>query len=250
MGIFSDSKSSISQIWYTTIKLYSKSFSHIWQIGIMLVIATTISTFINTAYKIGGINFKIIDFILALTMPLIIIYLTSLILFKIYNIGRGRYPSLKDALTYVNKRYLKVVIAMLIVFFLSNIFEIIALLTLRWLLIPLTIIQIFIIILLTAVQPLILCDNLEIITSLKTSIKLVWGNWWHTFAIVFPLIMINYWLIFIINFAIIKNSWYLLGIAGCLAILFCPLFYGCILVVVNDLKLRKTSSSRIVTATS
>ncbi len=69
---------------------------------------------------------------------------------------------------------------------------------------------IFVFILLSMAQPLVLLEDKGIIESLKGSCKLIWGKWWNTFAIMFPLLIGNYWLGFSISFAGNHSKWLLM----------------------------------------
>ncbi|MBU0744694.1 MAG: hypothetical protein KKE11_04935 [Gammaproteobacteria bacterium] len=231
MGIFSNKQSNLKEIWISSLRLYHKAFSQIWYLGVLAGMLTTISILLNVLYRDKGISLKILSFGSPLLISLVTVYLTSLILFNANNINNNQIVSLKNSLAYINKRFIKVVISVFILYFLYS-FGLIAFI------LP----GIFLFILFSMVQPLTLLDSNGIIESFKNSHKIVWGNWWRTFAILMPLMFINYWTGILLSYAFNNHRWYLIGIIGPLAILFYPLFYVCILVVFNDLKSRKTTN--------
>jgi len=218
---------SIKEIWLTSLSLYRKSLPQIWRLGIVAGITVTTSLFINAFYKTDGTTSKIISVVVPLTISLSFVYLSSMILLKIYNISNGQSISWKDTISFINKRYIKVTVSMLIVFII-NILGTIALL------LP----GIFAFVLFSMTQPLALLDNKGIMESVKGSYTLVWGKWWHTFAAIVPLIFINYWIDFSISYATTHAQWYIVICSALIAMLFYPLLYSCVLVIFKDLKSR------------
>ena len=91
--------------------------------------------------------------------------------------------------------------------------------------------------------PLILFDNRSIFDAIRDSWSLVWGNWWRAFCVIaVPLV-----LIMVLTFSYLQlidyHEPYLLGCALILSLIsgfvFFPIYLAALLVVFNDLKLRK-----------
>lgn len=228
MDIFSQEPLTIKEIWRNSFQLYRRSFSQTWYLGMMIGAVITISLLVNMIYLDKGLIFKTASVAISLTITLVVIYLTALMLFRIHSIAKDQTTSLTEAITFINSRYLKIAMAALIVLIFSS-------LGMLALLLP----GIFIFVLFTMVQPLVLFDDEGVIDALKGSYKLVWGSWWHTFTVIFPLILINYWMSFAVQYAVAQHNWYIACSNLLLTVLFYPLFYACIIVIFSDLKLRK-----------
>jgi len=244
MSIFSNEKSNILQIWQTTVSLCRQAFTSIWLLAIIVAIFNSIPLIITFLYTNKVVTPNPITIALSLTIPLVIIYITSLLLLILYNFGINQNLTFKDISAYLNKRYLKVALSMIIALALPGIFGSLALVSPKYLLVPLNMMQLFIVTLFILVQPLVLFDNHRVFSSIKHSCQLVWGNWWHTFIASSPLLVINYLMVRMTNQAITSGKWQLIIISCIIATLSYPLFYGCTLVLYNDLKLRKTSGQQ------
>ena len=228
MSIFSKNRSGFKELWLISFRLYRKSFLHVWPLVALFSAGLIISFAISAAYKFYNFESKIIGGVIPLILFLINIYLTSLLLLKIHEVGIDEKRSWKNLLTVVNKKFLNLTASMFIVvasYFLG--------------LVSLILPGIFLVILFAMVQPLILFDDLGIISSIKGSCKLVWRNWWRTFGVIFPLLLISFWISYSIGYAVNEKEWSIVAFDLILCILLYPLFYACIITVFNDLKIRK-----------
>lgn len=237
MDIFSTQPLTIKEIWRASLHLYSKSLAKTWYLGTIVGIIITLSLIANMIYLDKDLTFKTAILSISLVITLVVVYLTALMLLLIYNIGKNQNRSLVELMTFVNVHYLKVAMAALVVFVIYS-------LGMFALVLP----GIFVFVLFTMVQPLILFDDQGVIGALKGSCRLVWGNWWRTFAVVFPLILINYWMSFAVQYAVTQHNWYIAGSNILLTVIFYPLFYTCILVIFNDLKIRQATSKVVITS--
>ncbi|CAL7961024.1 conserved membrane hypothetical protein [Gammaproteobacteria bacterium] len=241
MKIFPDKQLTVKETWLASFWLYSKVFPHVWPqaavIGITMIMMTWVNVHIvaplvnvqaPTKIKLSDIMSVNGGYILACLIALFfVIYLGGVLLHRIYVIGKEQETTLYDSLIFVGKKYFQVVSGALLVLCIC-LFGTIALL------LP----GIFLFVSLIMVQPLILFDDKGCFAALKSSYKLVWGNWWHTFAILCPLMIFNYAAGFSAQF-ISSHGWWYGALASALVItLFYPLFYACILIQFGDLKLR------------
>lgn len=223
----------IKDLWLKAFHLYyRKSLPNIWLLGLIagLSIATTfiVSGLAKTSPD-APINIISIAIAIVFIVSLMTIYTTSLILFALYNINLGKEISWKNLFALTNKKYIKVLTSMSISLILSS-------LGLHLFLLP----GIFIMVLLIMVQPLVLIDDHGIISSLKSSCKLVWGNWWHIFfSLIFPFVFVLGWTNLSIIYAFTNQKWLILGASTLATLAFYPLFYSCIVIAFGDLKIRK-----------
>lgn len=236
MKIFSDTHLTIKETWLASFHLYSKTFPYIWPQAIIIGIAMTIMSWLSTqsSCKLDMQRLTVANsgcVFANLIMLLLIIYLGGLVLHRIYMLGKGQPVTLQDSLSMVGKKYLKLVAGVLLV-------TAACLLGFLCLLLP----GIFLLVALIVVQPLILLDNKGCFTALKDSYKLVWGNWWHVFAIVGPLMFSNYAIGFVAQFIAAHGGWWYGAVGSAIiATFFYPLLYSCVLMLFNDLKLRQPS---------
>jgi hypothetical protein len=231
--IFSDKHLTIKETWLASFHLYSKTFPHIWPqaalIGITTAIVAWLSMHSSCKFDIQKLTLANSGCILSnLIMLLLVIYLGGLVLHRIYVLGEGQTVPLQDSLSLVGRRYLKLVSGVLLV-------TAACLLGIICLILP----GIFLLVVFTAVQPLIVLDNKGCFTALKDSYNLVWGNWWHVFAIVIPLVLLNYIIGFAVQFTAVRWDWWYGALGSAIiATFFYPLLYSCMLILFNDLKLR------------
>lgn len=228
MSVFSEKKLGIKQSWLLSINLCREAFSHIWHLGAIVSVCLTSSVIIKTLYKTAGIESKLISGVLPLLITLITIYAGSLILLKTYDVAHEGKKSWQDLFSLTNKKYIKVFVSMLIVLTLDS-------LGLLLLIFP----GVFMFVLLIMVQPLLLFDDHGIISSIKSSCKLIWGNWWRTFTVISPIMFLGYWLNYFTVYAVSNQKWSMLVINLLAAAVFYPLFYACLITIFNDLKMRK-----------
>lgn len=238
MGIFSQNKLAMTEIWITAWQLYRRTFSKTWQLGLILGVIATVPLLVGKIYgtKIfteifgGAISRETaITVAILIIAAMVSLYFTTLLLQQIYIIGDEQNYSFWSVARVVNKKYIKIAASMIIVFVAGY-------LGLLLLIFP----GVFISGLLIMVQPLILFDNQGVIEALKRSWMLVWGKWWHTVIVVFlPLLAGNILMSLVVEYALDKQQLYILGVNLLIATLFYPFVYSSVLMVFNDLKLRK-----------
>ena len=245
MKIFPDKQLTIKETWLASFWLYSKALPRVWSqaivIGIIMIIVNWVDVHIMAPLvnMQTPVQFKLSDitpgrgvYIFAgLISLLFVIYLSGVLLHRIYMIGKEQTTTLYDSLVFVKRKYFQVVSGTLLVLCIC-LFGTLALV------LP----GIFMFVLLIMVQPLILFDDKGCFAAIKSSCKLVWGNWWHTFAILFPLMILNYAAGFGAQFISSHGCWWCGTLMSALVItFFYPLFYSCILIQFGDLKLRRHS---------
>lgn len=233
MTFFSKQPATIKDNWIASWHLYRKAFSQTWLLGIIIGVLLAISTSVPMVFnKIYGsadsTAAKIASFVSSVVVVLFMVYLIALMLYKIYNVGHKQHMSWHELRKIINGKYMRIFTAMLIMFVIYFIGMIL-------LVFP----GIFAFVLLSMVEPLILFNNQKVWAALNGSLKLVWGNWWRTFAVIFPLVIVNFWAGYIVSSSI-NQKWYFMILGNTIvATIFYPLFYSCVLVMFNDLKLRK-----------
>ena len=251
----------IKETWLASLQLYRKAFPKIWYLALSIgIVSITPKLTVSFSSKIGAIVCYIATF-------LAWAYLACLVLYRTYNISGEQDISLQNSIKYTNKRYIKVAISILItslLFILTTFilaflgFVIFVLFTA----IPpsknLLIAKYIGIIasglslalvgtLLAIVEPLILFDDRGIWSAFKSSCKLIWSNWWHSFMALLPFeffymigsLMADY------RLTLPQHGWYILSGDFLVNILSYPLLLVCTIILFNDLKLRKNKTSII-----
>ncbi|MEM1114352.1 MAG: hypothetical protein AAGI11_20740 [Pseudomonadota bacterium] len=92
---------------------------------------------------------------------------------------------------------------------------------------------------------LVIIDKEGPISALKTSHRLVWGNWWRTTALITVIVFVSFVFVFIFGFVLGLAQVVLPPLIGVflfalVGTLVYPVSYAMSLSVLNDLKLRKT----------
>jgi hypothetical protein len=243
--IFSDKHLTIKETWRASFHLYSKTFTHVWPQAVFIGITTAIVAWLSMH---SSCKFDIQKLTIAnsgcafanLIMLLLVIYLGGVVLYRIYVFGKGHTVTLQDSFNLVGKRYLNLVGGVLLVtascllvgflfLILPVILGVLCLISLGT----------FLLVAFIVVQPLILLDNKGCFTALRDSYNLVWGSWWHVFAIVIPLMLLNYIISYVVQFTAVRGGWWYGALGSAIiATFFYPLLYSCILILFNDLKLR------------
>ena len=231
MTIFSKNQLTIKETWLTSLQLYRKSLAHVWSLAIIIGVIVTCSLLFNVTHAGDAASFNVARVILSVVVGLITAFLTSSLLHHIYNIGNEQSISLKDSMFFVATKYITLAVSMLIVFVLSMLGIILIILP-----------GIFILVSFVLVQPLVLFEAQGVMGALKGSFKLVWGNWWRTSFVVLPLVAIDFWLDVVMYSTTTNSLWYLAIGRVLFYILLCPLGNICVLMMFNDLKLRKSSA--------
>lgn len=240
MKIFPDKQLTVKETWLASLRLCSKTFTRVWPQSAMLGLTMIVMTWINTRIvPPSAINAQIkiqemtltkgIYIFASLAALFLMIYLGGVILHRTYVIGKEQKTSTGDSFAFVWKRSFTLISCLLLVF-LSCMLGVLALI------VP----GIFLFILFTMVQPLILFDERGCFAALKHSCKLVWGNWWRTFAVFFPLLISSYAASFGAQFISNHGYWWYGTVGSAVfVIFFYPLFYACVLIQYSDLKLRR-----------
>lgn len=163
----------------------------------------------------------------------------SLVMHRMFTLGKGDVAvTLMNSVDVIKKKYL-VLVAVTFIFFVTFLIGAILLL------IPGIVVAIF----LAFCVPLVLFDDVKIFVSLKESVLLVWGNWWRTFAALFPvvaaLLLLN--LVAQFLFAIVSRNIFFLSLVNAVVMTaFQSAVYAFVLVQFNDLKLRKGVKPTVV----
>lgn len=221
--------SNISEYWRFGLKLYMKSITKVWY---LVLISSVVSNMMPVLIKFINGSIAAQSHTVAVVVSIFVILLiTSFIagatLSRMYSIAKSESINLTSSLNLVWQKYTTIVISMLIGLVLSAFAWI-------FLIIP----GIFVAMLLICYLPLILFDNAGVVSSLTGSVKLVWGNWWRTSLAVIPPMAVLF--TFSLTFHYFSNQPMLVNILNILAFtIIYPLCYALMLVVFNDLKLRK-----------
>lgn len=232
MDIFSTRQLTVKEVWHAALRLYCKVLPVVWPQAFAIGVIAMLTTWLNAnsvcQLKIENITSRDLTcFSVYVFFSLTMIYFVTLLLYRMYVVGSGSNITLRSSVIFVGKKYFTIVISILLILLLCG-------LGLLAFILP----GLFLLILFFMVQPLILLDNYKCFAALKGSCQLVWGNWWRTFAVFAPILLINYLLGF--GVTIIADYLFFLLVAGLLFSVFVyPLFYACILVQFGDLKLRQ-----------
>lgn len=238
MASFSKTQLNIKEIWIFSLRSYCKILNQAWVSVLTLGLTLAAAFWANKFLGKSELYAKLSSAILSSLLIFVIVYLTSLLMFQAYNAIADIKVSLIDSLKTINKKFFRLAAITILVM----IFYIIGLVAL---IIP----GVFIFIVLSMAQPLVLFDDNSVLNALKGSFKLVWGNWWRSFAIIFPLVGINYSVLYLVT-NLLKNTEWLICVSNIvIAFIFYPLFYACILYLFNDLKLRKEEKASPVIVT-
>jgi len=229
---FVNNQRTIKEIWLASFRLYRKVLPRVWSIAALVGVLAIVMAFLSDKqcqFKANEITTANVICVSAhVTTLLLMIYLGALIFYKTHVISEGQNVTLRGSLLFVLKKYFKITVALMIVLFAGAIGVIAFVLP-----------GVFLSVLFIMVQPLILFDNHGVFSALKGSCKLVWGNWWRTFVVVYPVIFLNFLTGLGIQFSLTRGYWYVI-MGGMMLVLtfFYPLLYVFILTQFNDLKLR------------
>jgi hypothetical protein len=231
---FSDKPLSINGVWGASLRLYRKGFFKIWPLAAIMGVLVNGSIFANTFFwaKYSTVpTVGVISFVAFLILILIYVYLISVILHRTGVIGEEQNIELSASLAFVNKKYSKLILSIIcgavLCFFGMVVFVI-----------P----GIYMLLVFFMIQPLILFDNKGVFAALKNGFKLVWGNWWRTFGVFFPVLFLNCCMGVAVQFASVYSGvWYAITVGNVLSvIIFTPLLYAAVFIQFKDLKLRNT----------
>jgi hypothetical protein len=188
--------SSILNVWRNTLSLYKNTLAKTWPfIALIMLFIGLFQPQLDTLQSKKVTNADIITHLqqqpkaililiaLALTFLMLLwAYTNNALIKRLYDLSKDQNAPVKTALTTVLHKFLVLLMATIIVF---------ALVALG--VIALALPGIFIMVMLFFTTPFILFDNLGIFKSLSESCKLVWGNWWRTFLIIFvPFLLLSF----------------------------------------------------------
>ena len=261
MNFFPKKQSTVKELWMASLQLYRKAYTQVWYLALIIGLVVTASPMLSMFYSINGyIGSKIMLVVLPVFMSFISVYFAAVMIRHIYNIGSEQLASLRDSRLFVSKKYitiaasiiiitalviLGIIIVQLVVISLinTNILEVTPSRIVAIFVMFVSPVLFFIVVLFSMVVPLILFDDQIIFGSIKGSCKLVWGNWWRTSFVVLPLVAIDFWLDVVMYSTTTNSLWYLAIGRVLFYILLCPLGNICVLMMFNDLKLRKSNAA-------
>lgn len=229
MFAFTDKPQSLFQLWTHGFNLFKISLPSVWYWSILIsVLANFYPILILKGFDmVDGtiLHSKLIISVLGWVVLLpIIIFLTLVLIQRLYVTGARKVEKLHRSIILVSKKFIPLFFTIISISFLTT-------LGLYLIIIP----GIFILVLFVFVVPLILIDNKPIWEACKTSAYLVWGNWWRIFAIVlFPLALLILASVFANKFSGFWNYFIAILSTSVLS----PLFYSMVLNGFSDAKLR------------
>lgn len=229
MFAFTDKPQTLFQLWTHGFNLFKMSIHSVWYWSLLIsILANAYPAIILKGFDIAEgtiLHSKIIISILGWVILLpIIIFLTLVLVQRLYIAGARKAERLHRSIIVVSKKFIPLFFTIITISFLTTV-------GLYLIIIP----GIFTLVLFIFVVPLILIDNKPVWEACKTSAYLVWGNWWRIFAIVlFPLVLL-------IIASVIANKFsgfwnYFIAILSTSVL--SPLFYSMVLNGFSDAKLR------------
>ena len=180
MAIFSDIPQSIIGVWGNSFKLYKKAFSKVLPLSVLIGLITNFPAMMlfYRAYKNQFAAYQALPsnsfFIVSVVLLLVIWWFMAVLFLRISDVLEDHVLSCLHEITVATYKYIVYMVAMLFfIILVSSGF------------IALVIPGIFFLILFRYVWLNILLDDGTVYSSFKNSAKLVWGNWWRTFVVIF-----------------------------------------------------------------
>ena len=257
MKIFADKPLSIKESWSAIFKLFAKTFPKVWPIALALgIVSVLFRTFgqleINPMFMLIGM----------VTYILLSTYIGMLLLHRIYIVGEGegKTTAFVNSCGFVWKKLPKmlgaVLLAMIVLvglfIFLFSIYVIkyfgipinqnIAIIAITIFSLSFIILAWYVLTLLM-LTPLVLFDDQGVFGTLKSSYKMIWGNWWYTFIVVFPGLVLA-GLSTSTQLTLGNNYWVIL-VEVLLNMLFYALLHPSILIQFGNLKARKAKVGEV-----
>jgi len=238
MKIFSDKPLNIKETWINSFKLYNQSLTSVLPSAVALGVATVSVALIWHKYIMPSLatknidNSKIIYSVLSIVFSLVSIYLSGVILHRMYLIATdGAQLSIKESFKFIWQKYQKILVTV----FLSHTICLVGYFLFILPGIFLTTVFIF-------VQPLIILEDQKILATFKKSFKMVFMNWRNTFAVIVPLILLNFVVTLATQAALPGNLWWLgVVIIGLFIVFYTLLLQALVLTQFNNLKLLKAT---------
>lgn len=189
---------------------------------------------------------------LSIVVALLNWYLYAAILYQAYTALTAPSAQMKDVLAYVNRRYIyvlgvNIILAIAAVLLFSLGFWLyhhgegtVA----AWLRVIFNLVLLFLFVLFYFTLPSVILEQRGVWGGLVRSVRLVWGNWWRSFLVLLPalLLIVVFLLIGILWMGGVPAAWRLVYSFFAQVISY-PLAIAATLVVFNDLQLRANRSS-------
>lgn len=229
MFAFTDKPQTLFQLWTHGLNLFKMSIKSVWYWALLLSVFANIFPQIILKKTMASMATVIHSEIIALLVGLliifpIIVFLSSILIQRVYIAGARKTERLHTSILHVSKKILPLSFSVILISFMTTI-------GLYLMLIP----GLFLLVLFIFVVPLILIDNHKVWEAFKTSAYLVWGNWWRIFAIVlFPICLIILASLLASHTPALFRYIFAIASTSILA----PLFYSMLLNGFSDAKLR------------
>lgn len=225
---FSSIPLSYKEIWKETFRIYKKTFLKVLPIVFILSVIISLSSIATYFNNNLTSHFSPIFAAGLFVMIIFGVFLINLIIYQIYVQENEQVTSYSSSIKYVANKYFRLLIASIVI-------SIITLLGVIVLIVP----GIFLAILLIFTEVFILVEDNEIYPALKGSCLLVWGNWWRTFFVIAPVVIVNVLINALFNYLGLQKSWVSYVVNSVIFIIYFPFLYSVILVQFYDLKARK-----------
>jgi hypothetical protein len=243
MPIFPEHRLSIKEAWITSFQLYRKSFPKVWYFALA---AGCLGDIFHLSFDLG----VLVSYLILAPLNM---YPASLILYQTHNIGMEKNLTFKDLISITKKKYIKLIIIFfviltpidiclvvfgpylgVIIFMLGNYVNCsYELITMGIFCLPF----LMTLLLLYISECLILFDSQKIWDSIEITCILLLGNIWRSLIIILPSVAA----IVIMSELPSKHIWWYQAAALLIMkTLLYPAFFASVLILFNDLKLRKT----------
>ena len=255
MKIFADKPLRIKESWYAIFKLFTKTFPKVWPLAVVLVM-------LNASLSILQSQFKINPVVVSMSMAaytFLSTYIVMLLLHRIYIVGEEQTMTLAQSFGFVCKKFPKMIAVTLlsmivlgliyipiflpvyfIKFFNATVAQFVSIISILFVVL-FVLCSLWYLFALFMLIPLVLFDNKGIVSTLKACYKLIWGNWWRTFIIVLPAVILTSFSNAIMLFA--KNSYFLFMLSSVFfGVFFNSLLYASTLIQFGNLKARKAKA--------
>jgi hypothetical protein len=231
MNNFFTTKLSIIGIWKSGFALYKKAFFKIWYSGLITVIPQSIY-FLCIKYKITTCSLFQITFFKYFMIALITnLFVEAVLLHYLYNFVSDTKSKLSKSIHYAASKYLLLLATTITLYYMIH--ELAKIFSFKNHLLTFAVTYTIFYTVFTFNKQAILFENAGYFRAFKVSIQLVWGNWWRTFVVFFPVALIGLAQSHIFSFTLPHYI-----VASVLWILFYPYLVSLMLVQFNDLKLR------------
>jgi hypothetical protein len=255
---FSASTLPINRIWENSFGLYKKTVGKTWYLAFIAALLPSLSSFWHKSGTLGT-NFRLANLAYEILALLIVLYLSSVVMHYTYTLAASPNAKIGNSLRSVLAKYLTLFGATFFIYLVLFILLIIILAAVMGIknietlpvnvllekagvgLIIWLVISLFALILCTFTTPSILFDNRGCFAAIKHSIKLVWKNWWRTFAAFFLPILLICVISILLQETVVNEPLNIL-VGALFTGLSLPFIQSIILVQFNDLKLRKKTT--------